>query len=161
MKTLLLDQNDSCTIEQIPVVSMEEKREEDIYILTISSLLFKVMTIFHVGNDPQIRDYFLSLKPEVPFSEVFFEICNLCSGAMNQELLRYFPHLGMSTPYLLNGRCFSSFSELKAGYVSHHDITINACVRLQATLYLCGYAPIDFAADKEDIVDTSGELEFF
>jgi hypothetical protein len=160
-KSLILNPDDSCVIEQMTDCKDSEFLEREMVVLTISSLVFRVLTIFHIGEDRATRNYFLSKTTDKSLLEFFSEIGNLCSGAMNQELLRYFPHLGMSTPYTLSGRCLPFLNELKPGYLSRHAITINDSVRLQATLCLCGYAPIDFAVDRNDAIDTSGELEFF
>lgn len=160
-KSLILNPADFCDIERLPDDKGAKLREENLFVLTISSFLFRVLTIFHIDDDFATRNYFLNRTADKSFEEIFSEICNLCCGAMNQELLRYFPHLGMSTPYMLSSRCLPFFNELKPGYLSRHAITINGAVRLHATICVCAYAPIDFAVDQTAVADTSGELEFF
>jgi hypothetical protein len=160
-KNLVLDPDDVCNIERLTGSDDGDFQDKDLVVLTISSFLFKVLTIFHLGEDSATRDYFLQKTTDKTFSEVFSEIGNLCSGAMNHELLKYFPHLGMSTPYVLSSKCLPFLSELKAGYMSRHTISINGSVRLQATVCMYGYAPIDFTVDKTDVVDMTGELEMF
>jgi hypothetical protein len=160
-KSLILNSGDVCDIEPLAEGKGADLQDKDIFVLTISSFLFRVLTIFHIGEDLETRNYFFNNAAEKSFEEVFSEICNLCCGAMNQELLRYFPHLGMSTPYMLNGRCLPFLNELKPGYLSYHAITINGAVRLHATICVCAYAPIDFAVDQTAVADTSGELELF
>jgi hypothetical protein len=160
-KSLLLNSGDSCDIEQLHDGKGGDFKEMDIFVLTISSLLFRILTIFHISDDPETQKYFLKKTTEKSFTEVFSEIGNLCSGAMNQELLKYFPHLGMSTPYVLSGRSLPFLRELNPGYLSRHAITINDSVHLHATVCMCAYAPIDFTVDQTDVADTSGELEFF
>jgi hypothetical protein len=80
---------------------------------------------------------------------------------MNQALLRYFPDLGMSTPYVLNARCLPHLHELKPGLLSSYSVTLNGTVRLAATVCVCAHAPIDFIADTGALEETSGELELF
>lgn len=80
---------------------------------------------------------------------------------MNQELLNYFPDLGMSTPYVLDAQCLSHLHGLKPGLLSSYSITLNDSVRLAATVCVCAHAPIDFVADTSAIEETSGELELF
>lgn len=160
-RSLVLDPADTCDIETLPERGNHECPEKDIIVLTISSFLFRISTIFHIGEDPAIRDYFLKNSANRSLTEVFSEIGNLCSGAMNQELLRYFPHLGMSTPYTLSSRCLPFLGELNPGHLSRHAITINGSTRLQATLCMCGYAPVDFAVDKACAAVETGELELF
>ncbi len=159
-KSLTLDPGDFSDVEPLPHGN-ESFNADEIYVLTISSLLFKVVTIFHVSDDLPSRNYFINNAHDKSFEEVFSELSNLCSGSMNQELLRYFPHLGMSTPYKLSGRCLPYLKELNAGYQSRHLITINGFVRLHATVCLCAYAPVNFTVDRSIVADTSGELEFF
>jgi len=156
-----MDQADVCEIEALNENTGSMFHEKDIVVLTISSFLFKVLTIFHIGDDEETQNYFLSKSPTKSFSEVFSEVGNLCSGAMNRELLQYFPHLGMSTPYTLSSRCFSFLSELNPEHVTRYSITINNTARLQATICMCGYAPIDFSVNTSVTADTSGELELF
>jgi len=160
-KTLALNPDDVCNIEMLPGNAGHISMEKGIVVLTISSFLFKVLAIFHIGEDAETRNYFLGKSVNKSLIEVFSEVGNLCTGAMNHELLRYFPHLGMSTPYTLSGRCLTFLNELNPGHLSRHAITINGSARLQATLCMCGYAPIDFAVDKTAAERNTGELELF
>ena len=161
--SLVLDQSDDCTINALSGGKCDPFREKDIVVLTISSFLFRVLTIFHIGDDPATRDYFLkkTVNKSKSFSEVFSEIGNLCSGKMNHELLRYFPHLGMSTPYTLSSRCLPFLSELNPGHLSRHDIKINGSAHLQATICMYGYAPVDFTVDRTEVAEETGGLELF
>jgi hypothetical protein len=160
-KSLILDPGDVCDIEMLNENCGHNFLEKDFVVLTISSFLFRVLTIFHIGEDEATKDYFLKKSPNKSLTEVFSEVGNLCSGAMNHELLQHFPHLGMSTPYTLSSRCLAFLSELNPGHLSRHAITINGSARLQATVCMCGYAPIDFKVDTAATIDTSGELELF
>jgi hypothetical protein len=161
--SLVLDQSDDCSINVLPGAKCDQFKEKDIVVLTISSFLFKVLTIFHIGEDPETRNYFLrkTTNKSKSFSEVFSEVGNLCSGKMNHELLRYFPHLGMSTPYTLSSRCLPFLRDLNPGHISRHDIRINGSAHLQATICMCGYAPVDFTVDKNIADEATGELELF
>jgi hypothetical protein len=160
-KALVLNPDDSCVIEKMPEDKSGDFQGRQMLVLTISSLLFRVLTIFHIDEDKTTRDYFLNKNPERSLEDFFSEIANLCSGAMNQELLKYFPHLGMSTPYWLSGQCLPYLKELNPGYLSRHAITINDSVCLHATICMCHYAPVHFEVDQKDVEDISGELEFF
>lgn len=160
-KSLVLDHGDICEIEILNEDRGDTFFVKDIVVLTISSFLFRVLTIFHIGEDEATKNYFLKKSPDISLMEVFAEVGNLCSGAMNHELLKHFPHLGMSTPYTLSSRCLSYLSELNPGHLSRHAITINGSARLQATICMCGYAPIDFTVDTTATIDASGELELF
>ena len=89
------------------------------------------------------------------------ELANLCCGALSREMSGHFPHLAMSIPYTLNGRCMGLLGELKPQYQSSYEITINESVRLQATLCMCCYAPIDIPAGSLAVEENSGELQLF
>ena len=133
----------------------------NVVVLTISSISFRLLLMLHVNEDAATVAYYTKGDAERPFSEVFQEICNLCCGAINQELLNYFPDLGMSTPYMLNARCLPYLEGLKPELLETWAVTINDAVQLSATICVCAHAPIDFMADVSVAEDTSGELELF
>jgi hypothetical protein len=133
----------------------------NVVVLTISSISFRLLLMLHVNQDAATVAYYTKGDAERPFSEVFQEICNLCCGAINQELLNYFPDLGMSTPYMLNARCLPYLEGLKPELLETWAVTINDSVHLSATICVCAHAPIDFMADVSVAEDTSGELELF
>ena len=155
------DASDTMMIERLPGTQLVETPEKQILVLTVASYVFRLLTIFHVDSDSATASYFLRADSERVFSEVFGEIGNLCCGAMNRDLGRYFPHTGMSTPYLLESRCLPFLSELKPSYVAQHRININDSLVMHATLCLCAYAPIDFRVDTEIAAEATGELELF
>ncbi|NPT37145.1 hypothetical protein [Paraburkholderia xenovorans] len=159
---LPLDAGDLCEIAPIADAGIGVSRDTQVVVLTISSIVFRLLLILHFDEDESTRAYYLkAAADERPFQEVFLEICNLCCGAMNQELLRYFPDLGMSTPYVLNARCLPHLHELKPGLLSSYSVTLNGTVRLAATVCVCADAPLDFVADTSALEETGGELELF
>jgi hypothetical protein len=133
----------------------------NVVVLTISSISFRLLLLLQVNQDAATLEYYTKGDAERPFGEVFQEICNLCCGAINQELLRYFPDLGMSTPYMLSARCLPYLEGLKPELLETWGVTINDAVQLSATLCVCAHGPIDFMADVSVAEDTSGELELF
>lgn len=136
-------------------------RDSRVVVLTISSIVFRLLLILRFDEDDATRAYYLNDGDERPFQEVFLEVCNLCCGAMNQELLRYFPDLGMSTPYVLNAQCLPHLHELKPALVSSYSVMFNGAVQLAATVCVCAHAPLDFVADTNGVEETNGELELF
>jgi len=156
------DPDDSCEI--VPVSQADEATApgSQVVVLTISSIVFRVLLILHFDEDDSTRRYYLRDEAdERPFQEAFLEICNLCCGAINQELLRNFPDLGMSTPYVLSARCLPHLRELKPALLSSYSVMLGGTARLGATLCVCAYAPVDFIADTSAVEETSGELELF
>ena len=158
---LAMGPDDCCEITPLPDVSVVDFPEETIVVLTISSFLFRLLTIFHVNDDVVTREYFTKGAADKQLFEVLSEIGNLCCGAMNRELLHSFPHLGMSTRYVLNRQCLAFLDELKPGYVSGYAISINNTVQMHASLCLCEYAPIDFSVDMSSTEEETGALELF
>jgi hypothetical protein len=69
----------------------------------------------------------------------------------------------MSTPYSLSDACLSHLDDLQPQHVLAYEITIREAVRLQATVCLCSYAPIDFSINRMPAAEAAatGELEFF
>lgn len=162
VKTRLTRQADD-VCEILPVGERSERSMPDakVVVLTISGLVFRLLLILHFEEDERTCEYFASEASERPFLEDFLEICNLCCGVVNQELLQYFPDLGMSTPYVLSARCVPYLETLKPGLLQTYSVTINDAVSLGATLCMCAHAPIDFTAETAVVEDTSGELELF
>ncbi|WGS54716.1 hypothetical protein LFL96_27315 [Paraburkholderia sp. D15] len=158
---LPLDASDPCEIVPIADASAGTTKDTQVVVLTISSIVFRMLLILHFDENDAARGYYLKEADERSFQEVFLEICNLCCGAMNQELLNAFPDLGMSTPYVLNARCLPHLHELKPALLSSYAITLNGDVRLAATVCVCAHAPLDFVADTSAVEETSGELELF
>jgi len=153
--------DDACGIVPLAQGYDSARPEANVIILTISSILFRLLLVFHFDEDASTREYFVKEASEVPLQDALLEICNLCCGAVNQDLLRYFPDLGMSTPYVLSARCLSHIEQLKPDYLSSYAITINGSVQLAATVCVCAHAPIDFVADMTAVEESSGELELF
>lgn len=158
---LVMDAADAIEIEQLPGSGIVETPEANIFVLTISSYLFRLLTVFHVDPDGAAAAYFSKDDAGRAFHEVFGEVGNLCCGAMNRELGKHFLHTGMSTPNMLGRRCVTYLNELKPDYVSRHRIGINDSVALHATLCLCAYAPIDFRVDTSAALEETGGLELF
>lgn len=152
---------DSCEIVPAGEGAAGPERAENVVVLTISSIVFRMLLVLHFDEDAATREYFVRNEDGATFREVFLETCNLCSGAMNQALLEHFPDLGMSTPYVLSAHCLPYLEELKPGYLATFAITINGSVRLGATVCVCAHAPLDFAAEVSAVEETSGELELF
>lgn len=159
---LPLDSSELCSIVPLAQRGVSAAHADgSVVVLTISSITFRLLLMVHFTEDAGTVAYFTKESEERSFSEVFHEICNLCCGAINQELLRYFPDLGMSTPYRLSARCMPYLEGLKPDFLASYAVTINGSVELAATICVCADAPIDFVADVSEAEDTSGELELF
>jgi hypothetical protein len=134
--------------------------QEQIVVLTISSMQFRLLLLLHFDDDTGMRDYYAG-DASSPLADTFMEVANLCCGAMNQQLVEHFPDLGMSTPYTLNRHCVPYLTELKPDHVASYDVSINGAVRIGATLCVCTATPLDFVADEAVAAESGGELELF
>ncbi len=153
--------DDTCDIVPLAQSDIGATPAANAIVLTISSITFRLLLVFHFEEDEGTRNYFLKDAEAGSLREALLETGNLCCGAMNQELLSHFPDLGMSTPYVLSARCLPHLEELKPDYLSSYAIPIQDSVRLAATICVCATAPIDFEADLSAVTESSGELELF
>jgi hypothetical protein len=159
---LTMDAGDVCEIVPAGAQGARSMPDANLVVLTISGITFRLLLILHFDEkDQRTHRYFIKEESERALLEVFLEICNLCCGAVNQELLHYFPDLGMSTPYVLSARCMPYLEALKPEFLASYAVTINDAISLGSTICMCAHAPIDFVAEVSAVEETSGELELF
>lgn len=156
-----LEASDNIEVTHLEDVNIEDTPGKNIVVLTISSYRFRLLTIFHLNADRATEGYFTKYQPGRAFHEAFGEFGNLCVGAMNRDMGNHFLHLGMSTPYVLEGRSIAFIKALKPAHVAQHRIGINGDISLHATLCLCAYAPIDFRVDPGIAEEETGTIEMF
>jgi len=136
----------------------------ELIVVTSASFAFRLLTVFHLRGGSVAQAYFGRGRTDGAPAEAFGEVANLCCGAINRELARYVPHLGMSTPYVLHSRCMDFLADLSPQHVAGYDVAIEGDVRLGATLCLCGSAAIDFspiAVIASEEPASTGDLELF
>ena len=155
---LTVGEGDSCDIVQ--GAPHDGAADADLIVLTISSICFRLLLVLHFDHDDATRAYYLGAG-QATLEERLLEICNLCCGAMNQQLVEYFPDLGMSTPYVLNGHCMTYLSQLKPDFLTSYRVTVNGAVQLGATVCVCADAPLDFVASVAEVAESAGDLELF
>jgi hypothetical protein len=144
-------------------------KEKKIVILTVSSYLFRAIVILYFKPDAVTRAYFNRSADEgAPaltddeFYDRVAECGNVCCGALNRDLGPFFPHVGMSTPNIIDKDCMQYVSLLDCGLVRHYKILLDGALTMYASLCVADYGTVDFHVDPtaEVAVDT-GELEFF
>jgi hypothetical protein len=151
---------DVCAIAPAAGPELREHADGKLLVVTISSFVFRLLTLFQVAANPATREYYVSTAGQ-SLDEAFREVANLCCGALNRELSQHIPHLAMSIPYTLSSQCIAFLGELRPQYLSSSAITINDTVQLQATLCMCCSAAVEFAASPVVLEQSSGELELF
>ena len=137
-------------------------------VLTISSYLFRAMVMFHFSPDAPTREHFARLNRLAPqemseqvFMDAIAESGNLCCGILNRELGNFFPHIGMSTPNVIDQQCAAFLSTLKYQHVQHFAMDFAQSPRMHVTLCVSAYDAIDFQVDPEAATAETGELELF
>jgi len=159
--SLLRDPGDTCLIvenREPPPTAAREK----LILVTISSFKFRLLIIFHLDEQPSLTSYFGGDGAQRSIEEIFYEIANMCCGALNRDMMRDFHHLAMSVPYTLAGPCMDYIADVRPEYISSSTVTINDSVRVRLTLCMCCSAPVTFSATGAESATTdSGTLELF
>ena len=152
-----------------PVAVLEKTKDKKIVILTVSSYLFRALAIIYFKPDAATRAYFNRNAdegaPELGDEEFYDRVSecgNVCVGALNRDLGPFFPHVGMSTPNIIDKDCMQYVDLLGCGLVKHYKVVLAGELTLHATLCVADYGQVDFHVDPavEVEVDT-GELEMF
>lgn len=165
MKSGICTPEDNFEIAPLPLDA--EFEETKLVILTVSSYLFRLIVMIYFTPDEKTKEHFarinktqLSDMDEQAFIDAICECGNMCVGTLNRELARIFPHIGMSTPNILDKECKRYLTSLKCGHVQNFEITINQESKFHLTMCVSEYDDIDFAVDTSVVEDT-GELEMF
>lgn len=158
---LVADPADAIEIAPLSDTRIVELPEQRMLVLTISSYLFRLLTLIHYSPGRATEAYFNRSDQGRTLDESIGEVGNLCCGAMKRELGGHFMHLGMSTPTILDNRCMGFLDALKPAYVSQHRIRIADRVDLHATLCLCAYGDLDFHIVEASAHEDTGALELF
>jgi hypothetical protein len=158
---------------QLQQAPRKPENGRSLLVITISSFEFRLMTLFNISNSSALRSYYgfpalsatASKTAMSNICEEFAEIANMCCGAFNRSLSRHVSHLGMSTPYRLNGCCEEYISVLQPRTLSRFDIRINDSVDLDTTLCVCANRPFELKNEAKaldiEAETESGVLELF
>ncbi|WP_342050256.1 MULTISPECIES: hypothetical protein [unclassified Cupriavidus] len=182
---LVLQPGDTCTIDRVTIPAADSDGRVDgrvegridgsvdgndpVVALTISAMGFRYMLFLRFRNDAATAAYY-ARDNAGELRDTLLELGNLCCGAINQELVRHFPDLGMSTPYALGGHSLRHIDSLKPDYRADVCVAIADGVVIDATTCLFTRVPIDFHIDAGAEEATSnatsnatsdGELELF
>jgi len=151
-----------------PVAGLGDIAETRAVILSVSSYRFRLMMFVHFEPDDATREHFARLHGVTPeqmtgqaFNDAIGECGNMACGALNRELGRVFPHVGMSTPNVLDRHSLSHLHLLRHNHLSHARLTLNGSTHFHASLAVCAFDKIDFEAAAEEQAEVCGELEMF
>lgn len=163
---LLAAPEDTCEITVVRDLS--EVKQTKIVILTVSSYVFRSVVLIHFTPDKVTQEHFARINKiqasdmsEQAFYDAIAERGNICCGTLNRELARFFPHIGMSTPNIIDKECSSYLGVLGCGHIQHFKVDINASVHFHVSVCVCDYADLDFAIEAAAEDTSGGELEMF
>ncbi len=160
---------DRASVAVEPIAELNKIKEKKIVILTVSSYLFRAMVIIYFKPDAATRAYFnrnaAEDAPELTDAEFYDRVAecgNVCCGAFNRGLGSHFPHVGMSTPNIIDKDCMRYVGLLGCELTKHYMITLEGSLTMYATLCVADYGTVDFHIDPivEDDANV-GELEMF
>lgn len=167
IRTHLVNQDsDSCEINLQD--DLTNSHEPHLAVLTISSYLFRLMVFIHFAADDPTREHlaklsntsFVEMDKQV-FVDAICERANMFCGALSRELALTFPHIGMSTPNIVDRQCASHLHLLKLAHIRHFRVNVKSSAHFHVTLCVNDYDKMDFAVDTSAVDATGGELEMF
>lgn len=157
---------DQCEITAITDTS--GVAEPQMVVITISSYLFRLMVFIHFALDNPTKEHLARTNnaatgemSERAFIDAMCESANMCCGAMSRDLGNVFPHIGMSTPNILDRECVGFLDLLNCGHIQHFKVGINQTTQFHVTLCVSEYANLDFSANQTLSDMSTGELEMF
>jgi len=160
---------DGGRLEIETVETLDKVKDKKFVVLTVSSYLFRLMATLHFKPDAATRAYFGRGVEEggPPLTDEEFldriaECGNVFCGSLNRELGRFFPHVGMSTPNIIDKDCLRYVDLLGCELVRHYRLRVSDELSLHASLCVTAYGKVDFHAEEsaEEEIST-GELEMF
>ncbi len=156
---------------QVAIVSELPRRmkEKKAVVLSIASDRFRLVLALMCRLDEDSKAHFARLNRVDPadwsdqaFQDAVNECGNIIVGAMNRDVGRYFPNVGMSTPNLLDREALSYLDALGPGHKRLFHVT-GLAIDFYAALFVAATSAVDFRAEVEQLEDAteSGELEMF
>lgn len=145
-------------------------KSREAYVLTLSSHLFRIITVLHFNLDKNTEAYIAQALgaqsanlDQAKCYDYLAEVGNSFCGCFKRELQKAVAALGMSTPNLLNEACVKYVKVLKLDGQGHASARLADNPLFFASYYLSAYGDLNYtysyqAASSEAEV---GELEFF
>jgi hypothetical protein len=164
--SLVASDDDVCDVKVID--NLSEIDASTIVVLTISSYLFRLMVMLHFTPDDSTRQHVARINKisteemsEQSFHDALAECGNICCGILNRDLGAIFPHIGMSTPNIIDTECAAYLNMLNCGHIQHFEINIADRPLFHVSLCVSDYADLDFVVDVNEEATDTGELELF
>ncbi|MEI8170166.1 MAG: hypothetical protein WCG50_10860 [Rhodoferax sp.] len=140
---------------------------KQVVLLTVSSYKFRLSFLIHFSPDEATYAHFSSVNKlasntmkEIEFIDAISECGNICCGNLNRDLAHIFPHIGMSTPNIIDSRCITSLDKLGLGYLQHFEWDNPNGPQFGVSLFVNAFSELDFVGDFTQ-EESTGELEMF
>jgi len=154
-------------VEIEPVADASGFSSTQIVVLSVSSYLFRLQVLIYFTPDTLTKAHFATINKidlqnmdAKAFADAISECGNICCGSLNRELVMQFPHVGMSTPNIIDRRCALYLGVLGSTYQQHFDISIPQGPRFHASLCISEFEDLDFDIQISE-TQSGGELEMF
>src|SRR5450830_657264 len=168
LKSGLAPSDSSAEVALLPPEQVGVIEDSQIVVLTVSSYLFRLMVMFYFTPNTATRAHFARINnvdeaemSEQTFMDAIAESGNLCCGILNRDLGNFFPHIGMSTPNVIDKNCAAYLQKLNSQHIQHFAIDMDGSPRFHVSLCVSAYADIDFSVSAEELGSDTGELELF
>lgn len=162
---------DSCVVTfHADLPSVASKTPRRLFVLNISSYVFRIVTLFEIGTDAATVEQISKIMgsddalKDQALLDAFGEFANRICGEVNRGLTRIFRHVGMSTPFILENSCLSYLSILGPSHVLTLKVVINDLVNFDVVVCICvdDETNLDFQVERAAQAEaSSGELELF
>jgi hypothetical protein len=154
------------SLDTVPAI--DSLLETHVVMVSVASYRFRLMLLIYFSHDDATRTYFArgkgitSSELTAPaLEDAICEASNMCCGAFNRALGQVFPHLGMSTPNIVNSRCANHLDLMDFGHLQHFCLQLSSGMQFHASLCVSEYNTLDFEALQLAPAPATGELEFF
>ena len=167
MRSALVGPNDSIT-SLGPVNTILPLQEPELVMLSVASYRFRLMIVLYFSRDAASQAHFAGVNRVPPaemtpqaFTDAIAECGNMLCGTFNREIGRIYPHVGMSTPNILDSRCGEHLKLMGDGHLQHFALHLQSGMRFIASLCVCEDGDLDFDLPPSAPIENTGELEFF
>lgn len=140
---------------------------ERFVILTVSSYAFRLQLLVHFTPDKATREHFARVTrctaadlDDQAFVDAIRESGNIFCGNLNRDLGQVFPHVGMSTPNILEHQCVPYLGRLGNSYLCRFEVVNPQGPKFFVSLYVHAYFKLDFCYATAE-AESTGELEMF
>ena len=162
-----------CIISRIDELPSNSKGDnKKLVVLNISYYTFRIVVLVEFNSNAASTENFSQIVRSTggqlegqALLDSYAEFVNMLCGSVNRKLCSEFRHIGMSTPFYLDGSCVNYLSILNPTAVKSFEVAIRevACFRLTMCFCVASDKLVDFEIERSSTqeVESSGELEFF